>query len=110
MIFHVDLKPLSGKHCPIENFYMSLANNVEFFFSSFSIFFGQQVMRKIDTSCTSNKRTVKITVHASDSADIDFFGTCSLALGVIAAVTEPFCVHLCQHHAHARVALDLSLR
>ena len=46
--FHAELRPLSGKHCPIENFYMTLANNIKFFFSTFSIFFGQQFMRKFD--------------------------------------------------------------
>ncbi len=46
--FHAELRPLSGKHCPIENFYMTLANNIKFFFSTFSIFFSQQSMRKFD--------------------------------------------------------------
>ncbi len=51
---HVDLKPLSGKHCPIENFYMTLANDIKFFFSTFSIFFGQQFMRKFEYPYTAS--------------------------------------------------------
>ncbi len=46
--FYVDMNPLSGKHCPIENLYMSLTNNIEFVFSAFTIFLGQQTMCEVD--------------------------------------------------------------